>query len=61
MPLPEGIRIHSLLTPAFTGLVLGVVCLLQFTVSLGKRYEEGLRPLAVLDHLVSAGVGCSAC
>lgn len=43
MPLPEGIRIHSLLTPAFTGLVLGVVCLLQFTVSLllEKRYEKG--------------------
>ncbi|WP_240023699.1 poly-beta-1,6-N-acetyl-D-glucosamine synthase [Serratia marcescens] len=43
VPLPEGIRIHSLLTPAFTGLVLGVVCLLQFTVSLllEKRYEKG--------------------
>lgn len=43
VPLPEGIRIHSLLTPAFTGTVLGVVCLLQFTVSLllEKRYEKG--------------------
>ena len=43
VPLPEGIRIHSLLTPAFTGPVLGVVCLLQFTVSLllEKRYEKG--------------------
>lgn len=42
--LPESIAIPQIFPPAFTGLLLGVVCLLQFFVSLliERRYENNL-------------------
>jgi biofilm PGA synthesis N-glycosyltransferase PgaC len=42
--LPEGMRVSLLLPPAFTGLVLAMTCLLQFSISLqiDRRYEPGL-------------------
>jgi len=44
VPMPADLRIHSLFPPAFTGLMLGVVCLVQFLVSLliERRYEKGI-------------------
>ncbi|MBB3322846.1 poly-beta-1,6-N-acetyl-D-glucosamine synthase [Atlantibacter sp. RC6] len=44
VPMPEDLKIHSLFPPAFTGLMLGVVCLVQFLVSLliERRYEKGI-------------------
>ena len=42
--LPNNMHIASLLPPAFTGMMLAVVCLLQFAVSIliDRRYEPGL-------------------
>ncbi|WP_323018495.1 poly-beta-1,6-N-acetyl-D-glucosamine synthase [Castellaniella sp.] len=42
--LPEHIRVDTLMPPAFTGLVLATVCLLQFGLSvlIDRRYEPGL-------------------
>ncbi|KOF53252.1 N-glycosyltransferase [Achromobacter sp. DMS1] len=42
--LPNHMRIASLLPPAFTGMMLAMVCLLQFVVSvlIDRRYEPGL-------------------
>ena len=44
MPLPTHIHVETLFPPAFTGLVLGATCLLQFAVSIyiDRRYEKGL-------------------
>ncbi|MCS2163927.1 poly-beta-1,6-N-acetyl-D-glucosamine synthase [Scandinavium sp. H11S7] len=44
MPLPDNLVIQRLLPPEFTGLILGVVCLIQFFVSLiiERRYERGV-------------------
>ena len=41
--LPNNMHIASLLPPAFTGMMLAVVCLLQFAVSIliDRRYEPG--------------------
>lgn len=41
-PLPANLAVESLLPPAFTGMLLGVMCLLQFFVSLyiERRYEK---------------------
>ncbi len=43
--MPENLRVLSIVPPGFTGLILAMVCLLQFTVSLiiERRYEGGLR------------------
>ncbi|WP_336969803.1 poly-beta-1,6-N-acetyl-D-glucosamine synthase [Sphingobium aromaticiconvertens] len=43
-PLPTGIRVETLLPPAFTGMVLAATCVLQFAVSIliERRYERGL-------------------
>jgi poly-beta-1,6-N-acetyl-D-glucosamine synthase len=43
-PLPQAIAVDSLMPPAFTGLVLAMVCLLQFAVSIliDRRYEKDL-------------------
>lgn len=43
-PLPEGLHIYTIFPPAMAGLVLGIMCLLQFTVSLliEQRYEKHL-------------------
>ncbi|MFW7342167.1 poly-beta-1,6-N-acetyl-D-glucosamine synthase [Pollutimonas sp. H1-120] len=43
-PLPNNLHIANLLPPAFTGMMLAVVCLLQFAVSLliDSRYEPRL-------------------
>ncbi|KRW58884.1 poly-beta-1,6-N-acetyl-D-glucosamine synthase [Pseudomonas sp. TTU2014-080ASC] len=42
--LPENLRVASMAPPAFTGLVLASVCLMQFAVSLviERRYEKDL-------------------
>lgn len=42
IPLPANLAVASLFPPAFTGLLLGVMCLLQFLVSLyiERRYER---------------------
>ena len=42
--LPEVISVPRMWPPAFTGLLLAVVCLAQFGVSLliDRRYEKGL-------------------
>jgi biofilm PGA synthesis N-glycosyltransferase PgaC len=42
--LPEVIAVPRMWPPAFTGLLLAVVCLMQFGVSLliDRRYEKGL-------------------
>lgn len=42
--LPENLAIPQILPPAFTGLLIGIVCLGQFTVSLliERRYEKNL-------------------
>ena len=55
--LPNNMHIASLLPPAFTGMMLAVVCLLQFAVSIliDRRYERA-GALALLGHLVSAGL-----
>lgn len=44
VPLPNSLHVAHLFPPAFTGLMLGVVCLLQFMVSLviERRYEKGI-------------------
>ncbi|MTD40722.1 poly-beta-1,6 N-acetyl-D-glucosamine synthase [Erwinia sp. CPCC 100877] len=44
MPLPDNLEIRRLLPPAFTGLILGIVCLIQFFVSLmiERRYERSI-------------------
>lgn len=44
IPLPPGIQIPSLLIPSFTGMVLALMCLMQFGVSvfIDRRYEPGL-------------------
>lgn len=42
--LPGGLNISQVFPPAFAGLLLGIVCLLQFSVSLliERRYEKKL-------------------
>ncbi|MDC9821698.1 poly-beta-1,6-N-acetyl-D-glucosamine synthase [Pectobacterium polonicum] len=42
--LPEGIRVETLFPPAFTGMMIGVVCLIQFAVSMliERRYERDI-------------------
>lgn len=42
--LPNNMHIASLMPPAFTGMMLAVVCLLQFAISIliDRRYEPGL-------------------
>ncbi|MEH2922039.1 poly-beta-1,6-N-acetyl-D-glucosamine synthase [Samsonia erythrinae] len=42
--LPEGIRVETLFPPAFTGMMIGVVCLIQFAVSMliERRYEKDI-------------------
>lgn len=42
--LPDNLMVAQIFPPAFTGLLLGVVCLLQFSVSLliERRYEKNL-------------------
>lgn len=42
--LTPGIRVTTLMPPSFTGMVLALVCLLQFAVSIliDRRYEPGL-------------------
>ncbi|KAA0911103.1 poly-beta-1,6-N-acetyl-D-glucosamine synthase [Pusillimonas sp. ANT_WB101] len=42
--LPEDIRVRVLMPPSFTGMVLAVMCLVQFMVSIviDRRYEPGL-------------------
>lgn len=44
LPMPDSLHVQHLFPPAFTGLMLGVVCLLQFMVSLliERRYEKGI-------------------
>ncbi|PLC52622.1 poly-beta-1,6 N-acetyl-D-glucosamine synthase [Pollutimonas nitritireducens] len=44
MPLPSNIQVTTFLPPAFTGMVLAMVCLLQFSVSIliDRRYEPAL-------------------
>ena len=44
IPMPDSLYVQRLFPPAFTGLMLGVVCLLQFAVSLfiERRYERGI-------------------
>ncbi|WP_318375889.1 poly-beta-1,6-N-acetyl-D-glucosamine synthase [Enterobacter sp.] len=44
LPMPASLHVQHLFPPAFTGLMLGVVCLLQFMVSLliERRYEKGI-------------------
>lgn len=44
LPMPETLDVRHLFPPAFTGLILAVVCLLQFTVSLliERRYEKNI-------------------
>ncbi|MEG0121318.1 MAG: poly-beta-1,6 N-acetyl-D-glucosamine synthase, partial [Pseudomonas sp.] len=44
MQLPPHIHVETLFPPAFTGLVLGATCLLQFAISIyiDRRYEKGL-------------------
>jgi biofilm PGA synthesis N-glycosyltransferase PgaC len=42
MPLPDNLAVQSLFPPEFTGMLLGVMCLLQFVASLyiERRYEK---------------------
>jgi poly-beta-1,6-N-acetyl-D-glucosamine synthase len=42
--MPEGLNVPTLQPPAFWGLLLAAVCLIQFTVALAieSRYEKGL-------------------
>ncbi|KMK82137.1 N-glycosyltransferase [Pectobacterium atrosepticum ICMP 1526] len=42
--LPEEIRVETLFPPAFTGMMIGVVCLIQFAVSMliERRYEKDI-------------------
>lgn len=42
--LPPNVQVSTLLPPSFTGMVLAMVCLLQFVVSIliDRRYEAGL-------------------
>ncbi|MBC2659463.1 poly-beta-1,6 N-acetyl-D-glucosamine synthase [Pseudomonas sp. MSSRFD41] len=42
--MPEAIAVHTIVPPAFTGLVLSMVCLTQFAVSIliDRRYEKDL-------------------
>ncbi|QTF07808.1 poly-beta-1,6 N-acetyl-D-glucosamine synthase [Brenneria izadpanahii] len=42
--IDENIRVENIFPPAFTGMVLAVTCLLQFSISLliDRRYEENL-------------------
>ena len=42
--LPTNLQVTSMMPPAFTGLVLACVCLVQFSLSLliERRYEQGL-------------------
>lgn len=42
--MPAAIAVDHLMPPAFTGLLLAVVCLMQFAVSIliDRRYEKGL-------------------
>jgi biofilm PGA synthesis N-glycosyltransferase PgaC len=42
--MPEAIAVHDLMPPAFTGLLLALVCLMQFAISIliDRRYEKGL-------------------
>ena len=44
IPMPDSLYVQHLFPPAFTGLILGVVCLLQFAVSLmiERRYEKNI-------------------
>ncbi|ANI83758.1 poly-beta-1,6-N-acetyl-D-glucosamine synthase [Kosakonia oryzae] len=44
VPLPPNLTIQQLMPPEFTGLMLGVMCLIQFFVSLmiERRYEKGI-------------------
>lgn len=44
IPLPESLTIAQILPPEFTGLLLGVVCLIQFMVSMliERRYEKNI-------------------
>lgn len=44
MPIPDNIRVYDLFPPQFTGMVLAVACLLQFSISLliERRYEPRL-------------------
>jgi poly-beta-1,6-N-acetyl-D-glucosamine synthase len=44
VPMPEGLYVRSIFPPAFTGLVLGTTCLLQFAASIiiESRYEPQL-------------------
>ncbi len=44
VPLPANVQVSTLLPPAFTGMVLALVCLLQFVVSIliDRRYEPRL-------------------
>jgi biofilm PGA synthesis N-glycosyltransferase PgaC len=43
VPVPETIKVRSLLPPDWTGVMLGLTCLLQFAVSMliDSRYEKG--------------------
>lgn len=43
-PLPKSIYIDSLFPPAFTGLLLGIVCLIQFSISMliERSYEKNI-------------------
>ncbi|SXW21024.1 biofilm PGA synthesis N-glycosyltransferase PgaC [Klebsiella pneumoniae] len=42
IPLPDNLAVHSLFPPEFTGMLLGLMCLLQFVASLyiERRYEK---------------------
>ena len=42
MPLPDNLAVHTLFPPEFTGMLLGLMCLLQFVASLyiERRYEK---------------------
>ena len=44
IPMPDSLYVQHLFPPAFTGLILGVVCLIQFAISLmiERRYEKGI-------------------
>lgn len=44
VPLPEDIRVANFIPPAFTGMVLATVCLMQFGISVmvDRRYEPRL-------------------
>lgn len=44
LPMPQALAVASFMPPAFTGMVLAIVCLLQFVISLlvDRRYEPGL-------------------